>query len=686
MSIEKLRPSFTFNEDRINELKKIAPEAFADGKVNWETLKEALGEYLEDDEGQEHFGLFWPGKRQARRMAAVPSKGTLVPIYGEGLKADGTHDSEGINDSRNIFIEGENLEVLKILQKAYAGKIKMIYIDPPYNTGNDFVYDDNFTEPLQEYLRRTGQVDEEGQPLTTNKKADGRFHSKWLSMMYPRLRLAKNLLREDGAIFISIDSNELHNLKAIMNEIFGEENFVGQITIINNLKGRNDKKNIAQCHEYLIIYQKSNFESLGLPLTKEQLKKFKYIDENREKYALRDLRKRGRPDRREDRPNMYFPIYYDIDKKSFSLEKMNNDQTAIYPKRGDMSDGRWRWGKEKVKINLNILHAKYSEKKDRWDIQHRVYLNPNIIQDINDDYDELEEFENFSEEQEDIQRTSKSKSFWMGGEISTDVGRREFKQLFEDKMEFDYPKAIEFLKRCLHMSLGFNDIVLDYFAGSCGISQATYELNIENNIKRKYICIQLPEILDIEKTSSKETKRNIQKNIEYLKSINKPLTIAEIGKERIKRTTRKIYNNSNEISNNIDLGFKCFRLEFSNYKEWTNYEDADLKKLELKFDQFETPLRENWTEQGLLAETMLIEGFPLDSTIESLAQFKTNKIRKVSSEFCDHALLVCFDEKINDATIGQLDLNEKDIFICLDSAIADQAKLRLADKGLIKTI
>jgi len=196
----------------------------------------------------------------------------------------------------------------------------------------------------------------------------------------------------------------------------------------------------------------------------------------------------------------------------------------------------------------------------------------------------------------------------------------------------------------------------------------------------------LPEKLDINKTSSKETKRNIQKNIEYLKSINKPLTLAEISKERIKRSIRKIYDNVNEISNGIDLGFKCFSLEFSNYKEWINYEAADAKKLELVFDQFKTPLRENWTEQGLLSETMLIEGFPLDSDIERLAHFKANNIRKVTSEFCDHALLVCFDDKIHDATIGQLDLNEKDVFICLDGAISDQEKLRLADKGLIKTV
>jgi len=229
MPIEKLRPSFSFDEEKIKQLKEIAPEAFADNQVNWEVLKEALGEYLEEDEQDiEHFGLFWPGKREARRMASIPSKGTLVPCPGEGIDEENT---------RNIFIEGENLEVLKILQKSYADRIKMIYIDPPYNTGNDFVYDDDFTEPIEEYRRRTGQIDEEGKPLTTNKKADGRFHSKWLSMMYPRLRLAKNLLSDDGVIFVSIDDNEVHNLRMIMNEVFGEKIlkviFIGEEGTIN---------------------------------------------------------------------------------------------------------------------------------------------------------------------------------------------------------------------------------------------------------------------------------------------------------------------------------------------------------------------------------------------------------------------------------------------------------------------
>jgi adenine-specific DNA-methyltransferase len=244
MTIQKLRPSFTFTQDRLKELESIIPEAFADERINWDVLKEALGTYLEEEGSDaEHFGLFWPGKRDARRLATVPSKGTLKPAPGEGVDEDATG---------NIFIEGDNLEVLKLLQKSYAGHIKMIYIDPPYNTGNDFVYKDEFWDPLEDYLKKTGQADEEGKILTTNTKADGRFHSNWLSMMYPRLRLARTLLREDGAIFVSIDDTEMPHLKLLMNEIFGEENFVATLVWQRSKKG--DAKLIANIHEYILIF------------------------------------------------------------------------------------------------------------------------------------------------------------------------------------------------------------------------------------------------------------------------------------------------------------------------------------------------------------------------------------------------------------------------------------------------
>jgi adenine-specific DNA-methyltransferase len=213
-----------------------------------------------DEEDPEHFGLSWPGKREARRLAGKPSAGTLVPARGEGIDEEKTH---------NIYIEGENLEVLKLLRKSYTNRVKMIYIDPPYNTGNDFVYDDDFTEPLQEYLKRTGQIDGEGKATTTNKKADGRFHSKWLSMMYPRLRLARELLRDDGVIFVSIDNNEVHHLRMLMNEVFGEESFVECITW-NKRIPKNDK-GIGSIHEYILIYKKQSEKFIEFKMRKEGL-------------------------------------------------------------------------------------------------------------------------------------------------------------------------------------------------------------------------------------------------------------------------------------------------------------------------------------------------------------------------------------------------------------------------------
>ena len=287
MAHERIRPEFSFDEEKIEQLKKIAPECFEDGKINFETLRENLGDWAQDEEDGEleHFGLFWPGKKDARRLATIPPEGTLEPVYGEGLKVDGTPDDDGVNDSKNIFIEGENLEVLKILQKSYSNKIKMIYIDPPYNTGEDFIYDDDFTETVSEYLKRTGQVDEEGKSLSTNKKSDGRFHSKWLSMMYPRLKLARNLLKDDGLIFISIDDNEVSNLVSLMNEIFGEENKEGLISWRRRHNQPNDKtKVIGKVAEYILVYSKNNDELktkgtfYGVPLSENRIKDYKNPD------------------------------------------------------------------------------------------------------------------------------------------------------------------------------------------------------------------------------------------------------------------------------------------------------------------------------------------------------------------------------------------------------------------------
>jgi adenine-specific DNA-methyltransferase len=461
---KKFDNSFKINEEQLAALKQIIPEAVKDGFVDIGALSDALSDYSGDDIldiDENLFGLYWPGKRAAKRAAAVPPLGTLVPVPGDGVDEETT---------RNIYIEGDNLEVLKIIKKAYSGRIKMIYIDPPYNTGNDFVYNDDFSETEESYKRRTGQIDESGNKTTTNSKSDGRFHSKWCSMMYPRLRLAHGLLSDDGVIFISIDDNEVAQLRKICNELFGEDNFVGQISVINNLKGRNDRKNIATCHEYLLIFGKHAFEANGLPLTDEQRAEFDKTDENGNAYQLRDLRKRGRPDRREDRPNMYFPIYYDSKTKVCSVDR-HPGWIEIFPLKGDNSDGRWRWGRERVQKNLTILEPKYSVSSEKWGVEHRVYLNPSLnpilTPDENDDDENPEE------------RQSKSKSFWIGGELSSDVARRTFRELMGNTA-FDYPKAVEFIKKTLYMGVRADDIVLDFFSGSSTTAHAVMQLNAES--------------------------------------------------------------------------------------------------------------------------------------------------------------------------------------------------------------
>jgi len=619
MPHERLKPGYTFDKDRLEELKKIVPEAFADGQINWDTLKEALGEYLEDDSPDaEHFGLFWPGKKQARRMAATPSKGTLVPVYGEGLKADGTPDDDGHNDSRNIFIEGENLEVLKILQKSYAGRIKMIYIDPPYNTGNDFVYEDDFKEPLQEYLRRTGQVDEEGRPLTTNTRADGRFHSKWLSMMYPRLRLARNLLRDDGVIFVSIDDNEVHHLRMMMNEIFGEENFRAEIVWQHSIQPKGYTGKFSIHHNYNLCYTKDAEQLIG---------NLERTDDHNKNYSNPDNDPNGLWRSGDVRNALYRKnLIYDLPTPSGRIIKP--------PKNG------WRWSwetmQEKIKTGEIIFN-----KDETWIIR-KIYLN------------KLEG------------RTPES--IWFGKEVGTTrEGINELKELFNDSPPFDTPKPTEIISRMLELSTKSNeeDIILDFFSGSASTAHAVLQKNNKDFGNRRFILIQLQEKIDISTPAGQNAK-----DLGFQ-------TINQVAKERIKRVINK---------KKLVEGFKVLKLNESCFKSWQNYQGTDHSQLEMQFEEYTSPLVENWKPENLLTEIILMEGFPLDSSIEEVKEIKTNKIKQVSSGFHEHRLLVCLDSKIAYATIQSLKLSGDDVFICLDNAITDQDKVQLADKGMIKTI
>ena len=394
------------------------------------------------------------------------------------------------NSRDNRIIQGDNLEALKSLLPEFEGKVKCVYIDPPYNTGNEaWRYNDNVNDPkMKRWLGKV--VGKEGEDLSR--------HDKWLCMLYPRLKLLQRLLAPDGVIFISIDDNELYNMKLLADEVFGSKRFVANIAAITNLKGRNDKKHISACHEYVLIYANPGFKSFGIPLTDEQRKAFKHEDESGNKYALRDLRKRGGPDKREDRPKMFFPIYWNETTLTFSLDPTTPSDIKVLPYKGDSSEGRWRWGIEKVEVHLKWLHLKKA-RSGKWGAEHRVYLDPSITLGDESDDEEDEDFElglgdsdEEDGEEEVIERVSKPKSFWLGGEFSSDRGKRVLKEVIPEE-KFDFPKSVDLIKRCLQMGSPKDGLILDSFAGTGTTGHAVLALNAEDGGTRRFMLIEMGE-------------------------------------------------------------------------------------------------------------------------------------------------------------------------------------------------
>jgi adenine-specific DNA-methyltransferase len=342
-----------------------------------------------------------------------------------------------------LLVKSENFHALNLLKSKYEGTVKCVYLDPPYNTGKDeFLYKDNFQ------------------------------HSSWLTMMDNRLRLARSLTNEDSVWYVSIDDNEQHHLRSLMNDILGEDRFVSLIAVVNNLKGRNDRQHIATAHEYMLMYAGREFQSYGVPLTERMKERFGESDEQGERFEWRDLRKRGRPDRREDRPNMFFPIFYNPTENAFSLERRKSSDIEIYPKRSDGTDGRWRWGKERVAKNLENLKAYFNAKSKKWEVHHRIYLNIG-----------------------GKERTSKPKSIWLGGEYSTDVARRILLDLQPD-CQLDYPKAVKQLEHVVYHSVDDDDIILDFFAGAGTTAHAVLNVNAADGGDRKYILVEMADYFE----------------------------------------------------------------------------------------------------------------------------------------------------------------------------------------------
>ena len=568
--------SLNITEEKLNQLKEISPEAFTENKIDWEKIKAALGGDIEFK--NERYVLNWAGKSDAFRALQSPSTDTLVPCKEESVNFDSTG---------NIFIEGENLEVLKVLQKAYFGKIKMIYIDPPYNTGNDtFIYPDRFSESREEYLNRIGDKDETG--LMTreglfrkNSKDSGHYHSNWLSMMYPRLFLARNLLRDDGVIFVSIDDNEVHNLRLLMNEIFGEENFISQITVQSNPRGRQSDAFFATVHEYVMIYSRNAEECIlsGSVLSEEQKANFDLIDHKGMKYRLLGLRQRGSASFRKDRPEMFFPIFVNPKKLTVSLTKTKEFSEEVLPKKSTGEDGRWMWGRQRVEAHIELLTAKLIERRGEHDIFVRDYL-----------------------ERSGKERERKFKTIWDDKEFNTQNGTQEVKSIIKCDA-IPYPKPLALLKSITGMGSEENDIILDFFAGSCTTAHAVLALN-EDGGNRKFICVQLPEKCDV--------------NSEAFKAGYK--TIAEIGKERIRRVIKKIQEEQDgkldlDGNGNKDLGFKVFKLKESNFKIWRSNVETE-EELIAQMKRHLEPLDENAKAEDVLYELLIKSGVPLTAKIK----------------------------------------------------------------------
>lgn len=579
-------------QDNIEKLAALFPNCVTEGaegkSVDLDLLKQELS-YQVVEGNKERYRLEWPGKREAIVTANIPTTKTLRPVREESVDFDNTE---------NLYIEGDNLEVLKILQESYLGKIKMIYIDPPYNTGKDFVYKDNFTKDTAEELFESGQKDEFNQRLVANPETSGRYHSDWLSMMYPRLKLARNLLTDNGVIFISIDSNEVHNLKKICDEIFGEGNFIGEISNINNPKGRSDDKYIATSNEFILVYarQLTSLEWFGFEPTEEIIKRYNKTENNR-LFRDIDLRKTGENDLREDRPNLFYYFYYNQVTNEFFTDKNLldlKDYILIKPLRNDDKEGNWRWGIDTAKQKIEKIYPKFMPNRGIWGVMEKDYL--------------------------DERGLVKPTSSWTFKDVNSERGSEGLVKLDFDKRLFSNPKPIGTIERLIKLATYFDKTatILDFYSGSATTAHAVMKFNANDNGNRKFIMVQLPENIDEE--NSYEFSN-----------------ICEIGKERIRRAGIKIQEETNK---DIDYGFRVYKLDESNMQD-VFYKPQDYTKSML--ETMEDNVKEGRTSDDLLAQVMLDWGLPLSLKIE-----QEKVAGKLVYKVAEDSLFACFDEGIKE--------------------------------------
>ncbi len=585
---------------KLDALYQIAPSCFTEAKgedgemrrvVDFNKLRLLLGDQTVE-EAPEAYDFTWVGKRAALREAAAPINKTLRPYPEESVDWENT---------QNLYIEGDNLEVLKLLQNSYMGKVKMIYIDPPYNTGNDFVYHDDFHRTQQEEDEAAGIINEDGQRMVKNTGSNGKFHSDWCSMIYSRLLIARSLLKNDGVIFISIDDNEDYNLRKICDEVFGEDNFVGCICRATGTTTGQDANKIGSSLDYCLVYAKSDlFNILGIELDEDDMKRFKDEDE-RGRYSMLQLRKTGNADRKEDRPSMFFPL-------------KAPDGSLVYPFGPSDYLSRWRMGKESVDklIKENLLVWKQDKKgsevelegfkKSSWTPYVKYYLEGRTKQ--------------FSNLLQDIEGNKKASI--------------TIKELFGEKGIFDNPKPVEFLTTLMNIVSKDDDIILDFFSGSGTTAHAVMKFNSQRNTRKKYIMIQWPEKCDINTAAYKAGFKDI----------------CDIGKERIRRAGKKIKEESPLTTKDLDIGFRVFKCESSNYKDVAFApKDYTQDMLAGLIDNIE----DGRTDLDLLFDCMLRWGVELSMPL-STTKVDGCTIHNVN----DGDLVACFDGNVTEKVIDAI--------------------------------
>lgn len=601
--------------DRAEILRELFPEAHAEGQLDASVLRSLLGSDAGSPESGaaiEHYGLNWPGKRDARKLASKAPSATLRPLTGQGVNE---------NSTQNALIIGDNLEVLRLLQKSYAGAVRAIYIDPPYNTGSDLIYKDDFRDPVAVYLEATNQADFSG-VLTSNPKSGGRFHTRWLNMIYPRLVLGRNLLTEDGAMWISVDDIEVANLRLVCDELFGSENHVATF-IWEKRTTRENRKVFSVNHDYIVCYalNKDKFQAARnmLPMTSEVL---------------------GRYENEDNDPRGPW--------QSVSLNAQAGHATkgqfytVVTPggRKLDPPPGRcWSVTEDKMKALIADNRVWFGEKGNNVP-RRKVFL-------------------------EEAREGLTPHTLWTSEEVGTnDSAKKALIKLFDGVETFDTPKPVELVQRILQIGTRprgeeRDEIVLDFFAGSGTTGEAVMRLNQQDGGSRRFILVQLPEKID---------------NAVYP-------TIAEITMARLRKVSAALAASSAQTEMGgakPDLGFRVLEEHKSSVQRWLPYEGGDGATLSLLYRTHDG-LVSGWSVENLLIEVMLIEGYPLDARRTQSPDFLDNVVYVVEHPRVSVRLLVCLDGEISDGTVDKLAEFEKDTFVCCESALNDPLKLRIAD-------